>query len=58
MEGQKIQWPKEKKTNGQTLHRKFTDWATQTQLKTESEFMSSGRVGPKGARLMKIVFIS
>jgi len=49
---------KEKKTNGYTLHRKPTDWATQTQLKTESELKCPGRVGPKGARLMKIVFIS
>ena len=58
MEEQTIQWAKDKRQNGHTLHRKSTDWATQTQLKTGSEFKCSGRVGPKGARLMKVDFIS
>jgi hypothetical protein len=55
MEAHTIQWPKKKKTG---THRKPTDWATQTQLKTGSELKCSGRVGPKGARLIKVDFIS
>ena len=58
MEAHTIQWPKEKKTKEHTLHRKPTDWATQTQLKTGSELKCSGRFGPTGARLIKVDFIS
>ena len=57
METHTIQWPKEKKRQTGT-HRKPTDWATQTQLKTGSELKCSGSVGPKGARLIKGDFIS